>query len=57
MTQEEKEQAFVYYLLHLCVHDDFCFGAMTEERLACAQCCPFFAYIYQRLSTEIVEEE
>ena len=57
MSQEEKEQAFVYYLLHLCVHDDFCFGAMTEERLACAQCCPFFAYIYQRLSTEIVEEE
>lgn len=30
---------------------------MTEERLACAQCCPFFPYIYQRLSTEIVEEE
>lgn len=57
MSVEEKEQAFVYYLLHLCVHDDFCFGAMTEERLACAQCCPFFAYIYQRLSTEIVEEE
>ena len=57
MTVEEKEQAFIYYLLHLCVHDDFCFGAMTEERLACAQCCPFFPYIYQRLSTEIVEEE
>ena len=57
MSIEEKEQAFVYYLLHLCVHDDFCFGAMTEERLACAQCCPFFPYIYQRLSTEIVEEE
>ena len=46
MSQEEKMQAFVYYLLHLCVHDDFCFGAMTEERLACAQCCPFFPYIY-----------
>ena len=57
MSQEEKMQAFVYYLLHLCVHDDFCFGAMTEERLACAQCCPFFPYIYHRLSTEIVEEE
>lgn len=57
MSTEEKEQAFIYYLLHLCVHDDFCFGAMTEERLACAQCCPFFPYIYQRLSTEIVEEE
>ena len=57
MTEEEKMQAFIYYLLHLCVHDDFCFGAMTEERLACAQCCPFFPYIWQRLSTEIVEEE
>lgn len=57
MSVEEKEQAFVYYLLHLCVHDDFCFGAMTEEKLACAQCCPFFPYIYQRLSTEIVEEQ
>lgn len=57
MSKEEKMQAFVYYLLHLCVHDDFCFGAMTEERLACAQCCPFFPYIYHRLSTEIVEEQ
>lgn len=33
MSTEEKEQAFIYYLLHLCVHDDFCFGAMTEEQI------------------------
>ncbi|KAK8803542.1 hypothetical protein WA158_001236 [Blastocystis sp. Blastoise] len=56
LTNIQEQYSLVIYLLHMCVHDDFCYGAMSEERLSCTSCCSFFPYLYKQVYDTITEK-
>lgn len=52
----QQEYSMVFFLLHMSIHDDFCFGAMSDEKLFCTLCCPFFHYLHKRLYDTLIEK-